>query len=154
MSTRPAQFEDCAILIPASDYLVETAGMAPKERGRHFDNIIRKWLAGTIDETCPQWVHEQWAAAEKRRWRGMIKRCRSAKDYGPGWRALRLDIIARDGSCRLCGGGGRLDVHHRIPRRKFQIVSEADAPSNLVALCRSCHKKEDAEFDRSGLVLV
>lgn len=53
------------------------------------------------------------------------------------WERLRLEILARDGyRCRSCGKAGRLEVDHIVP-----ISRRGDPwdPSNLQALCRSCH---------------
>ena len=53
------------------------------------------------------------------------------------WRLLRKHILRRDGyRCRLCNRAGRLEVDHATP-----IVMGGDwwNPSNLRAVCRSCH---------------
>jgi len=58
--------------------------------------------------------------------------------------AKAKEIRERDRVCRHCGktpeeNGRALDVHHVIPYR----ISQDDSPSNLIALCRSCHKIAD-----------
>lgn len=54
------------------------------------------------------------------------------------WRLLRKGILDRDGNkCVLCGSIKRLEVHHIIPYRT--CVKHEN--SNLVTLCRDCHKK-------------
>ncbi|NEW42757.1 HNH endonuclease [Nocardia cyriacigeorgica] len=57
---------------------------------------------------------------------------------------VRLLVAARSGgccercACALPIGGG--DVHHRKPRRMGGTSDpQINAPTNLVALCRSCH---------------
>lgn len=71
---------------------------------------------------------------------------------GPGWQRIAAEVRERDGyRCRRCGKtqedeGVGLSVDHVIPWRSFTSAEEANDPSNLVALCRSCHgKKQRAE---------
>jgi hypothetical protein len=67
---------------------------------------------------------------------------------GPGWPRLAEAIRERDGfRCRRCGKHQddertRLSVDHVIPYRSFDNREEANQPTNLVALCRSCHSKK------------
>lgn len=68
--------------------------------------------------------------------------------YGPTWRAARRAVRARDGACRHCGSpprGEALSVAHVVPFRWFGLERhvEANALTNLLALCRSCHKRFD-----------
>lgn len=54
------------------------------------------------------------------------------------WLSLRQRIIERDGfACRACGGRDLdgLHVHHKTYQRRG-----AENPSDLLTLCRSCHK--------------
>jgi len=72
-------------------------------------------------------------------------------DYAGGWKRKRVSILERDDyQCRACGiteqqhkedTGKGLDVHHVIPVRLFDDLSEAHAKENLVTACRSCHMK-------------
>lgn len=55
----------------------------------------------------------------------------------PWWRAIRLASLIRAGrKCALCGEKHRLEVHHntyvRLGREKL---------SDLVVLCRQCHRR-------------
>lgn len=64
-------------------------------------------------------------------------------DYS-AWMRIAESIRERDKVCRRCGktpkqNGRALDVHHIVPYR----ISFDNSPSNLAALCRSCHKKAD-----------
>lgn len=48
--------------------------------------------------------------------------------------------------CRRCGVAeselsNRIPVHHLISEAQFHVPAIADAPSNLVSLCPSCHPK-------------
>jgi len=78
------------------------------------------------------------AAGQKRRDSDMLR-------YGTGWRNRRAEVLARDKVCRSCGktpaeNGRELHVHHLKPFR-FRGTNH---PSNLVALCDSCHHKIEA----------
>jgi DEAD/DEAH box helicase domain-containing protein len=77
-------------------------------------------------------------------------------DYGPNWPAQRKLARARDRyCCQICGApeqGREHDVHHRIPFRTFASYQQANQLSNLLTLCRSCHRRaEMAVRMRSGL---
>lgn len=59
---------------------------------------------------------------------------------GPRWRLIIRPIrLMLDGNrCRLCGGGQRLEVHHRDYRhRGGSIVGEL---RDTITLCASCHR--------------
>jgi DEAD/DEAH box helicase domain-containing protein len=83
-------------------------------------------------------------------------------DYGPDWQETRQKVRARDQfTCQVCGAperGREHDVHHKIPFRTFRTESgtieraRANQVSNLVTLCRECHRKvETAVRVRSGM---
>ena len=65
-------------------------------------------------------------------------------DYGQTWHAIRQKILERDKfQCQHCGLeqlSHKLHVHHKKPFRLHQNLSEAHAESNLVSLCKTCHK--------------
>jgi hypothetical protein len=66
---------------------------------------------------------------------------------GPGWAQARREARQRDANtCMACGKsaldqGRAMDVHHRISYFKFDSAKQANDLSNLVCLCRSCHRK-------------
>lgn len=61
--------------------------------------------------------------------------------YGSGWVDVRRKVVDRDcGVCRVCSDGGKINVHHIKPRRKFDDVSNSNTLDNLITLCPSCHK--------------
>jgi 5-methylcytosine-specific restriction endonuclease McrA len=63
---------------------------------------------------------------------------------GPNWFAQRRKAKARDGGiCQHCGAKG-VDVHHIRPFRFFDDFRPANELSNLVTLCKPCHRKADA----------
>jgi 5-methylcytosine-specific restriction endonuclease McrA len=67
--------------------------------------------------------------------------CRRASPYQqPGWRQLSMLVVNRDGACVTCGSTHYLAAHHKIPRSDGGL----DHPSNLEALCASCHARLEA----------
>ncbi len=62
---------------------------------------------------------------------------------GLSWRVQQRGALNRDSrTCQVCGKSEKRnpDVHHRVPYR----VSFSHALNNLICLCKSCHRKEDA----------
>ncbi len=71
--------------------------------------------------------------------------------YGGNWQKRRRQVRARDKVCQMCGktpeeNGGVLEVHHIIPLRSFEHLEEANALSNLTALCGVCHDLADKTY--------
>ncbi len=70
--------------------------------------------------------------------------------YGKGWSVAKKLARQRDKVCQICKknirqNGRNMDVHHIYPMRFFiEDKKSAHKLSNLVCLCRSCHKKVDA----------
>ena len=68
---------------------------------------------------------------------------------GNGWKRTRKQVRERDGyTCQICGVsefelGKALDVHHIKPYRLFDSYEEANKFDNLIALCPSCHHREE-----------
>lgn len=57
------------------------------------------------------------------------------------WKALRLEILRRDGfRCVACRARGRLEVDHIIPVRDAPVLSFE--PTNLQSLCPPCHTRK------------
>lgn len=81
-------------------------------------------------------------------------------DYGSNWQRQRKKAQKRDGHrCQICGYKAWdstiiLDVHHIVPFRLFDgNWKEANKLSNLIVLCRSCHRKVEfgeLEFPTGG----
>jgi len=73
------------------------------------------------------------------------------KYRGGNWEVQAARARARDGyRCRICGAteealGRQLDVHHLVPVRLFASAAEANRLDNLIAVCRSCHRRLEAE---------
>lgn len=67
--------------------------------------------------------------------------------YGSNWKDKREEVISRDTVCRCCGHDGserRLEVHHIIPIRTFEIPEEANTLDNLLLLCTFCHGRVES----------
>jgi hypothetical protein len=82
-----------------------------------------------------QWQSENLSGPNSHLWKGVRKGFND--EYPPEWTyTLRLKIRRRDDfTCQNCGKHQRgLDVHH-IDKDK-----ENCDPSNLISLCRSCHR--------------
>lgn len=99
------------------------------------------------------WQSENRSGENSPLWQGGV-----GKTYGPKWKAQAAKARKRDGhKCRNCGktaeqNGRELDVHHIRPFRSFGYVrgqnenhKQANALSNLVTLCHSCHILADRE---------
>lgn len=76
---------------------------------------------------------------------------------GPNWKRRSKMARERDGHrCQICGSSEQLHVHHIIPFDHFGYVQgenenykQANALSNLITLCASCHGR----VERGGLEL-
>lgn len=66
------------------------------------------------------------------------------RGYGAAWRKMRAAFLRAHPTCQA-PGCGRPSAHadHRKPR----AAGGADHPSNLVALCASCHSRKTAKRD-------
>ena len=64
------------------------------------------------------------------------------------WLTLRNLVLERDMfKCQRCGKTHHttiLDIHHKVP----YAISKDNSPNNLVALCKSCHKKAEWEYNK------
>lgn len=73
--------------------------------------------------------------------------------YGVDWPGIRQQVLDRDDfRCQGCGltdqehrerddlFGGGLHIHHEQPAKDFDSRAEANALSNLTALCADCHR--------------
>jgi len=67
-------------------------------------------------------------------------------NYGKEWNQIREKVLIRDENrCQGCGESkSKLEIHHKIPFKKFNNTQSANDLSNLVTLCSSCHKEAEA----------
>ena len=119
----------------------------------------RAYLAKTM--TCS----EECRRARRRRgpdhpqWKGNTH----AVYYGADWRKQSAAARVRDGNmCRECGilraqYGREFDVHHIVRFLSFASSAEANVLTNLITLCRTCHRRADvaqhAELKAAGIEL-
>ena len=85
------------------------------------------------------WMSRRLAGDNNPNWNGG-----TYTEFGSNWFRVRERIRTRDEACQVCGEDGsdcRLDVHHIVPRREFDVVEHSNTPYNLVLLCQSCHKQ-------------
>lgn len=125
-----------------------------------------RWLTneiighGTVDlpphhlETMGFWINLGQGIVESLRGDGLW--LSDTNDYGAVWPGLRQKILTRDGfACRGCGvrpEPSQLHIHHLQPFKSFQDPVMANAASNLVTLCHSCHQQAELSVRvRSGL---
>jgi len=105
-------------------------------------------------QTTGYWLVLTEATVEQLRAQGLWGN--DPNDYGLNWAAQRRAARARDGyRCQMCGlpeRGREHDVHHKIPFRTFASYEPANQLSNLITLCRSCHRRAETTVRiRSGL---
>lgn len=84
---------------------------------------------------------------------------RAQEHRGANWQAQKRKAKRRDKwTCQHCGTtaaenrektGQPMPVHHITPYRHFDSYLEANELANLVTLCSPCHRKADAEIQRS-----
>ncbi len=71
----------------------------------------------------------------------------------PEYQEFRIRILKRDNyTCQQCGVRGKsgirpvLHIHHIKPRKNYPALSLVE--SNVVVLCKECHKKTDSYLKR------
>lgn len=70
--------------------------------------------------------------------------CRTTRTngYGSRWKSIRGQALRRTPFCAFCGSTRHLQVHHIIPFR----LTRDNSPTNLIPLCRACHKRVETVF--------
>lgn len=70
--------------------------------------------------------------------------CRTPRIRGRGscWNTLRKGALRKTPFCACCGKTRHLQVHHIIPFR----LTRDNSPTNLIPLCRACHKRVETVF--------
>lgn len=96
------------------------------------------------DRVCfGEWKAKNWTGEDNPCWRGG-----HPPYYGANWKRQQREARRRDRhQCQFCGINESecrraLDVHHIVPFRLFDAdeIKKANALSNLISLCDSCHK--------------
>lgn len=80
-----------------------------------------------------------------------VRGSRHARGYGAAWDKLRAQVRERDlGMCQPCQRAGRdtpgNEVDHVVPKAQ----GGTDHPSNLQAICSTCHKAKTARESQGG----
>jgi 5-methylcytosine-specific restriction endonuclease McrA len=78
------------------------------------------------------WAH--WSKSTPWKWKA-----REASARGGKWNRLRRRFLMLNPSCARCGLAGE-EVHHIVPRERAPELLYAT--SNLMTLCRRCHRAE------------
>ncbi|MEZ5769943.1 MAG: HNH endonuclease signature motif containing protein [Paracoccaceae bacterium] len=70
--------------------------------------------------------------------------CRTPRIRGRGsrWNTIRKEVLRLTPFCACCGTTRHLQVHHIIPFR----LTRDNSPTNLIPLCRACHKRVETVF--------
>lgn len=69
--------------------------------------------------------------------------------YNGDWLQVKRRALERDDhQCQHCGKdketiGREPDIHHIRPVREFEDPQDAHTTENVVALCRSCHRRAE-----------
>lgn len=92
---------------------------------------------GNMQRICSEGCFNEWMEARRRTKKVSAKRRRSANPAPKLPIAKRMQIRARDVSCRWCGRSGQ-EVHHIRYRSE---EGGSDESSNLVFLCQGCHMR-------------
>lgn len=75
-------------------------------------------------------------------------RSRRERGYGPDWDRLRKRILERDCylcQCKHCKAEKLTTLAHEVDHIVPKAKGGTDAPSNLQAIARDCHKRKTAE---------
>jgi 5-methylcytosine-specific restriction endonuclease McrA len=115
---------------------IASAVSAEKRRGKEISQEIKDKMSQSHMGLHSREQHPNWrGGTSKICWRGQ------------GWTSARRSARQRDNNCcQICHKtaqeqGRAMDVHHRISYFSFATTIEANDLSNLVCLCRSCHRK-------------
>jgi 5-methylcytosine-specific restriction endonuclease McrA len=92
-----------------------------------------------------KYISENYSGENSWHWKGGRE-----DDYGSDWDGIAENIREKyNRKCQLCGGKSerrKISVHHIIPVREFDDVSNSHFDENLVALCESCHSVVEQTF--------
>ncbi|WP_254522917.1 HNH endonuclease [Natrinema caseinilyticum] len=94
-------------------------------------------------ECYGEWLSENVVGPDHHQWEG------GPIEYGRTWWRIRRRALERDRyECQHCGKGRaelerNPDVHHLQPVRSFENPEDAHTMTNVVSLCRSCHRRAE-----------
>lgn len=138
-----------------------------------FHTGLKRYIAYNAGKTCSAKCQNQWIRnnPERKRkisiaftgknhpaWEGGKTALNVTTHRGSRWNEIAEKARARDGYvCQCCGktqeeNGRKLDVHHKVKYHDINDSVKANRLSNLVTLCKSCHKKEDGKIKNSQMI--
>lgn len=97
------------------------------------------------DQNCfGEWLSTNVVGPDHHQWQG------GPNSYSGRWWLVRRQALQRDNHrCQQCGVpaeslGKNPDVHHIVPVREYDDQQAAHRLSNVVTLCRSCHRNVES----------
>ena len=102
---------------------------------RGCPNLVR----GRDRRFCPEHQSEEWKRQDAQRGTA------AERGYDFRWREIRDQFLADHPLCAQCGNAPATVAHHVVRKRD----GGSDDPSNLLALCASCHSALHAESGES-----
>lgn len=141
---------------PDGTISVRASGRERAIRCRHCRQPLQvpEWIRhlGTRLHYCDDRCRQAWIEAEPDfRVRTELG---GGQRRGANWELQARRARERDQfTCQACGVteeelGQRLDVHHRIPYRRFRSNVEANKLEHLISVCPSCHRRQETELRR------
>lgn len=139
-----------------------------------FDRIYKKWAGHKTGKTCSAKCHNEWirnnperkrkigvafTGAKHHNWQGGKSAINTRVHRGSGWESTAEKARDRDGRvCKACGkteieNGRRMDVHHIKAYHDVNDTKKANRMSNLISLCRVCHRIEENKLSCQQIVL-
>lgn len=119
------------------------------------DRCLREFFR--TDEQRKEKIGRAFTGERHPNWQGG-KSYQSNPGYrGPGWGRIAAAVRRRArGRCEDCGAVPRreLDVHHIEPFFNFTNARDANRPSNLIALCPSCHCRREHTTGNRQMVMA
>lgn len=96
----------------------------------------REKIAKVCSRECYKKWRKQYCKEKHWNWKGGIN---TSYTWAKDWRELRNKILKRDNyKCQKCNKMEKLEIHHII---HYELCKE-HKDSNLITLCRNCHRKE------------
>jgi endogenous inhibitor of DNA gyrase (YacG/DUF329 family) len=161
---QPSQFKKYALCSPECNSIFQSERISGE---RHFSyNSVKRTC-----EVCGKEFAEPKSRVEIGKGRFCSRKCKyiyfskhfeefrnpnwkggSTNYRGPNWEEQRKKAMQRDNfTCQLCGSTDKLQVHHIRPYRVFNgDYKKANALTNLITLCLSCHLKIEPRIKPNG----
>jgi 5-methylcytosine-specific restriction protein A len=92
---------------------------------------------------CPHPATYRGRCADCTRRLDLQRGTREERGYGASWRRLRLRILERDPTCRICLAAPSTTVDHIISKRN----GGTDDDHNLRGVCASCNARKSVEVE-------